>query len=149
MNSLAYRLDSWDDKIIVLTAVIIKRVYNSKSRILLIHEGESPYEDKWVLPQGQPKVGESLVQSAARECAEEISLNINIESLLGAYDDFQEVGGETRHIVIMCYVGTISDGETASSKEAIDYAWVDPNQPPSSCPEIVKKILSDYCGNKA
>jgi ADP-ribose pyrophosphatase YjhB (NUDIX family) len=150
VKSLAYRFeDRWDDKIIVLTAVIIKQDLSSKSRILLIREGESPYEGEWVLPQGQPKTGESLVQSAVRECMEEVNLNVDLESLLGAYDDFQEEESGTRHIMIMCYIGTIAHGETAPSNEAADYAWVDPNQPPSSCPNIVKKMLSDYCSKKA
>ena len=45
------RKDRWDQDILLLAAVVIPR-RDTGSKILLIHEGDKPYENRWVLPPG-------------------------------------------------------------------------------------------------
>lgn len=62
-------------------------------RILLIKEGEivlvkHTYQDCWYLPGGGVKKGETIEEAVKREVNEELSGEIHLMELLGAYSSF-------------------------------------------------------------
>jgi 8-oxo-dGTP diphosphatase len=65
--------------------IIIELVDQPGRPILLIERKYPPYG--WALPGGFVDVGETLEQAAVREAAEEISLPVNLKTLLGCYSD--------------------------------------------------------------
>jgi ADP-ribose pyrophosphatase YjhB (NUDIX family) len=140
--------DKWDSDIVLVVAVVVPRNRERGERkILLIREGDDPYHNQWVLPQGQPKPNETLLQTAVRECLEEVGLNVRVTSLLGVYDDFSSETKDrsNRHIVIVSYdAEVVHEGDVRSSTEAKDHVWVQPSHPPRDCPRVVRQILSDY-----
>ena len=67
-----------------LTVDIIIELSDRPERpILLIERKNPPYG--WALPGGFVDLGESLEQAAVREAAEEISLSVTLQTLLGCY----------------------------------------------------------------
>ncbi len=92
-------------------------------RILLIKEGEivlvkHTYQDCWYLPGGGVKKGETIEEAVKREVNEELSGEIHLMELLGAYSSFFE--GKNDHIVVFLSedfsVGEKSSGEIEEVK---------------------------------
>ena len=56
-----------------------------EGRYLLVKEAKASARRRYNLPAGKPKVGETLVDAAAREAREETGLTVAIEALVGVY----------------------------------------------------------------
>lgn len=117
----------------------------SGGRVLLLREAEEPYRGLWVPPQGYPRPGERLEDAAVREVAEEVGLDIQIEDLLGVFEDFLEGADAHRPArrVIVCYLArSIRAASPRPSREALDFAWVDPGSATVRSPAIVRAMLA-------
>ncbi|MDG7016553.1 MAG: NUDIX domain-containing protein [Nitrososphaerota archaeon] len=134
------RRESLDERIRVLASVAILR----SKKILLINEREEPYNGLWVLPQGYVKQGETVSDAARREVSEELGVEVDLDGLVGIYDDFVNDGSQPVHYVIAAYRGTIKgSGEPRPTSEAIDSAWVDVSKGLPKIPPVVQRMLHD------
>jgi len=131
--------ESFDAGIRLLASAAILR----GKRILLIREQEEPYNGLWVLPQGYVKQGETVSDAARREVHEELGVEVEIEGLVGIYDDFYE-DSKSVHYVFATYFGTIKgSAEPRPTAEAIDSAWVDVSKGLPRAPPVVRRMLHD------
>jgi 8-oxo-dGTP diphosphatase len=130
-----------DANIRVIAAAAVRK----GGKVLMLREEDEPYRGSWVLPQGYPRPGETLEHAAAREAGEELGLDVEVDGLLGVYDDFSAgPTGAKVHWVIVCFLShPVSPTGPRPSREAIDFAWVEPSTISPSSPEVVRRILSD------
>ncbi len=131
--------------------VLAAAVIQSGGRILLIREEDEPFAKSWVVPQGYPRPGEPLAQAAAREAREEVGLDVEIESLIGVYEEFVPAPpGPGRHVVIVGFLARpVVPAPVEVTPEAIDSAWVDPRAPPAAVRPFVRRILADVAAGLA
>jgi len=109
---------------IVVSVAVLER-----GRVLVMREEDEPHTGAWVLPQGYPHPGETLVAAASREVMEELGLDVAVQGLVGVYDAFERnAGGPAVHWVTVCYwARLLRDLPPRASPEAIDFAWVEPS----------------------
>jgi 8-oxo-dGTP diphosphatase len=135
-----------DPLVRVLAAVAVQ----SDRKVLVMREEDEPFRNYWVLPEGYPRPGETLPQAATREVREELSLEVELEGLLGVYEDFtREPPGPTTHWVFVCYQGQPAKGGIVQpSWEAIDFAWIDPSSAPPKSPPVIRAMLTDVARSR-
>ena len=113
---------------VVPTAFVAAR--GPQGRLLLVQRCDSGV---WELPGGRVEVGESALDAARRETAEESGLTVRITGLLGLYTDpghvVRGVDGEVRQQFAVVFRGHPSDGEVARADgvETKAVAWVTPD----------------------
>ena len=133
-------LESVDRDVILLVAVAIMR----DGRILLVREEAEPYNHEWVLPQGYVKSNETLGEAAAREVREELGVTVEMQNIVGVYEDFVQSGERGLHYVTVCFLGRISgQSEIHSTQEVIDSVWIDPSKGRDNAPRVIQRILKD------
>ncbi len=140
--------DARDDRIELLAAVALR----VRDRVLLLREEEEPYRGQWVLPQGYPRPGERLEDAAIREVAEELGLDVEVEGLLGVYEEFLEArddGRPVRRIIVVFRARAVRAPTPRPSREALDFAWVDPASASVPSPSVVRSMLADLAGGPA
>lgn len=69
----------------ITTDIVIELVDREDRPIILIERKYPPYG--WALPGGFVDVGETLESAAVREAQEEVTLDVQLLSLLGCYSD--------------------------------------------------------------
>ncbi len=93
-------------------------------RVLLIQRRWDPYQGCWALPGGLVEPGEDLVDAAARELAEETSLELDTVELtqIGAYGD---PGRDPRgRVVSVAFVATVTGTPgVAGEDDAVEARW--------------------------
>lgn len=137
----ALGVERHDDRVRLLAAAAVLRA----GRVLVIREEDEPYRKSWVLPQGYPRPAEPLALAARREVAEEVGLEVQVERLLGVYEDFAGAPPDLpTHWVFVCYVcRTINEAPPQPSREAIDFAWVRPPAGELVAPPATRQMLAD------
>ncbi len=102
---------------------------NDSGQILLVHQ---PRQDRWSLPGGGVRFGESPGAALAREVAEETALQVRRHTLIGTHDNVYDPGdGIQRHGIRLLYAieadGEITDPE---NQEVDGTAWFAPDELP-------------------
>ena len=129
-----------DEGVIVLVATAVL----NGGKVLVVREEESPYHQRWVLPQGYVRNNETLADGARREVREELGIEVAILRPIGTYEDIVKEKASTVHYVIVCFLGEPSaDATITSTAEAIDSAWIDPADGLNEAPKVVQQILKD------
>ncbi|HTT72634.1 MAG TPA: NUDIX domain-containing protein [Thermoplasmata archaeon] len=102
----------------------------SGGKVLVMREQDQPYTGLWVLPGGYPQPGESLPAAAEREAAEELGVVARDVQLLGVYEDPDPALASRRiRRVVICYrAEPVSGAEIVPSREAVDFAWSNPDR---------------------
>jgi 8-oxo-dGTP diphosphatase len=119
-----------------IAADIIVEVGN---RIVLIERKNFPWG--WAIPGGFVDFGETVEQAAVREAREEISLEVELHTLLGVYSQpDRDPRGQT---VTVVYIGR-ANGNPIASDDAKNAGLFDPALPPSPLAFDHAKILADY-----
>jgi 8-oxo-dGTP diphosphatase len=101
-------------------------VRNGDGRVLLVQRMDTR---NWELPGGKVDLGESAVDAAIREVAEESGMTIKVTALAGVYTDPGHVmvcsTGEIRQQFALCFHAVAVDGHPRPDhEETIDAAWV-------------------------
>jgi ADP-ribose pyrophosphatase YjhB (NUDIX family) len=115
---------------VVIPSVFVA-VRNERAQLLLVRRCDS---GAWELPGGRVDVGESAVEAAIRETAEESGLLVQITGLAGVFTDPRHVvesadGHETRQQFVVCFHASAACTKpTADLRETSDAAWFEPGE---------------------
>lgn len=131
---MAHRIDYYDDPeappatSVVPSANVV--VVNEAGQILLIRRSDN---NNWALPGGAMDLGESLLDAARRETAEEAGVQIQITGLVGIYTDPRHVilytsNGEVRQEFSIVFTARPIDGEPTPSDESREVRWFAPEE---------------------
>jgi 8-oxo-dGTP diphosphatase len=82
--------------------------------VVLLRRGIEPQKGKWVFPGGFVDRGETVEHAAVRETREEVSLDVQIDGLLGVYSF------ETSEVVVVVYEAHIVGGELCAGDECLE-----------------------------
>lgn len=111
-------------------------IRNSDGNFLIVREAgtydEGTNVGKWDLPGGRLEVGETLLEGLQREVREEAGIEIVVEDLVDARENFPVIKGEKVHIVRLYYLCSSDKIEITLSVDHDQFAW------------ISKAELSDY-----
>lgn len=107
--------------------------------IVLIQRKNPPYG--WALPGGFVDYGESLEEAAIREAKEEISLDVELVSQLGAYSDPDR--DPRQHNISVVFVAK-SKGKPVASDDALEVGIFDADSLPKELAFDHSRILKDY-----
>jgi 8-oxo-dGTP pyrophosphatase MutT (NUDIX family) len=136
---------TWDDQVAVrsvhfhdpdapaatiVTPSVFVAVRDEQGRLLLVQRCDS---GAWEFPGGRMDVGESAIEAAVRETAEEAGLRVRITGLVGLFTDpafvIQPVAGEIRQPFVVCFHGVAEWGSPRPDKiEIADAGWFEPAQ---------------------
>jgi ADP-ribose pyrophosphatase YjhB (NUDIX family) len=147
---VARRIDYYDDpdappaNSVVPSANVV--VVNDAGQLLLIRRTDN---DNWAIPGGAMDLGESLVDAAVRETAEETGIQVEITGLVGIYTDPRHVilytsNGEVRQEFSVVFTARPVGGEPTPSSESREVHWVDPDQIPSLTMDRSMRMRIDY-----
>ena len=109
-------------------------------RLLLVKRLKAPEAGCWNLPGGKVDFGEGVAAAVRREVAEELGVEIELQSSLG----FVEMIGDGQHWVSPIYAARIVAGEPVNVEpdkhETI--LWADPADPPAPLAAGAKAALA-------
>lgn len=131
---MARRIDYYDDPnappatSVVPSANVV--VVNDAGDLLLIRRTDN---DNWALPGGAMDLGESLVEAARRETAEETGVQVQITGLVGVYTDPRHVihytrNDEVRQEFSVVFTARPIGGRPTPSDESREVHWVPPEK---------------------
>jgi 8-oxo-dGTP diphosphatase len=119
-----------------IAADIITEIGN---QIVLIDRKNFP--EGWAIPGGFVDFGETVEQAAMREAREEISLDVELRTLLGIYSrPDRDPRGQT---ITAVYIARAS-GTPIAADDAKNCGLFDPGSPPSPLAFDHAEILRDY-----
>ena len=113
-------------KLFVGVKALIK---NEAGQILLIREAaydEGINEGKWDVPGGRIKPEEPIFVGLEREVREEVGITIEPRELLGVFETFPVIKGESCHIVRVYFAAKALSTDIVLSEEHDEYEWVNP-----------------------
>lgn len=104
-------------------------VADDKGRILMIRRTDN---GNWAVPGGAIDLGESLVQAAVRETAEETGITCEVNGIVGIYSDPKHLihytsNDEVRQEFSIMLKGRPVAGEPTPSSETSEVHWVEPD----------------------
>ncbi len=123
----------------LLAVDIIIRLPDEEDRIILIERRNPPYG--WALPGGFVDRGEWVEQAALREAKEEVSLDVQLEALLGCYSDPRR--DSRGHTVSLVYLAS-AHGVPVAADDAKNLRLVNPRDPGLELAFDHALILQDY-----
>jgi ADP-ribose pyrophosphatase YjhB (NUDIX family) len=105
-------------------------VVDDAGNILLIRRTDN---DNWALPGGALELGESLIDTARRETAEETGIQVQITGLVGIYTDPRHVihytsNDEVRQEFSVVFTARPISGKPTSSDESREVHWIPPDK---------------------
>ena len=116
-----------------------RKLAQKEVSIVLIKRKKPPYG--WALPGGFVDVGETLAQAAVREAKEEISLEVELITLLGCYSDPSR--DDRGHTISAVYIAHAS-GQPVAADDAAEVMLVNRNTLPDEMAFDHGVILEDY-----
>lgn len=98
-------------------------VIAENGRYLLVREGavKPAARGRFALPAGKLEPGETLQETAKRECREEKGFEVGLERLLGLYHCPRTSEGFA--VVNIVFAGTVVGGEATTSDEHPELRW--------------------------
>jgi 8-oxo-dGTP diphosphatase len=113
----------------VVVPSVFVAVREEQGRLLLVRRCDS---GAWELPGGRVDVGESAVEAAVRETAEEAGLEVRITGLVGLFSNPAYVaqaasGDEIRQLFVVCFHGWAAwVRPRPDGRETCEAAWFAP-----------------------
>ncbi|HVJ51488.1 MAG TPA: NUDIX hydrolase [Aliidongia sp.] len=108
----------------------ILAVVRRGDRFLLVRRGRPPNQGRWGFPGGVQELGESIVEAALRELAEETSIAASAPGILTALDaiDRDEAGAVRYHYTLVAVALTWGAGEGEAGDDADALGWFGPDE---------------------
>lgn len=97
-------------------------------RVVLVRRGIEPGLGRWALPSGFVEYGETVEETAIRECREETGLEVELDDLLGVYSVNNDFYG---HLVLVLYSAHVVGGEMAAGDDASEVGLFAPAELPT------------------
>ncbi len=113
--------------------IIVKK----EEKFGLTRRTTSPYKGKWHIPGGIIRRNEKIVNAAQRIAREELGVKINLEELIGIYENIIPY----RHDISHCFVATIIEKKNLKSPFTIPVKFF--TNPPKNIIPIHRKMLND------
>ncbi|MDY6776509.1 MAG: NUDIX hydrolase [Candidatus Nanohaloarchaea archaeon] len=121
-------------------------IIEESGEVVLIKRGAEPFRGTWSLPGGHVEEGEQVEEAAVREAREETGLEVEVEHVLGIYD---EPGRDPRGPVIsVAYVCRPVGGELEADTDAEKAHWFELDDLPGELGFDHRKILDDFRDKK-
>jgi ADP-ribose pyrophosphatase YjhB (NUDIX family) len=118
----------------------------AEGRVVLVRRGIQPHVGSWTLPAGFTEYGETVEETAIRECREETGLEIELDDLLGVYSVNSDFYG---HLVLVLYSAHIVDGELIAGDDASEVALFAPAELPTDIAfQAHRQALLDWGKNQ-
>lgn len=100
-------------------------ICNDKDKIFLARSYK--WKDKWVVPGGHLKLGETLHQCVKREVKEETDLDVGNIELIGIQESiFSKEFHKKRHMVFMDFSAEARSDHVSLNEELQEYKWFNP-----------------------
>ena len=97
-------------------------------KVLLARRAKPPLQDLWSLPGGHIEVGETALEAAHRELAEETGITADLKALAGVRDVILrgDDGTVIAHHVLAVFCGLWARGEARPGGDCREVCWEDP-----------------------
>jgi len=113
-----------------------------EGRVVLVRRGIEPHVGSWTLPAGFTEYGETIEETAIRECREETGLEIELDDLLGVYSVNSDFYG---HLVLVLYSAHIINGQLSAGDDASEVGLFAPaNLPTDIAFQAHRQALLDW-----
>jgi len=99
-----------------------------EGRVVLVRRGIEPHVGSWGLPVGFTEYGETIEETAIRECREETGLEVELDDLLGVYSVQSSFYG---HLVLILYSAHVVGGEMEAGDDASEAGLFAPAELPA------------------
>jgi len=119
----------------VAVAVLVEEA----GRILLVRRAGEPFRGLWTLPAGFMNAGEDPAQAAARECAEETALQVQITGILDIHSGREHPRGSD---FVIFYRGRVTGGLLQAGDDADAADWFARDGLPELAFQSTKIILA-------
>jgi ADP-ribose pyrophosphatase YjhB (NUDIX family) len=111
-------------------------------RVVLVRRGVEPRAGYWALPSGFAEYGETIEETAIRECHEETGLEVELDCLLGVYSVNSNFYG---HLLLILYSAHVAGGELAAGDDAVEARLFAPAElPPDIAFQAHGQALQDW-----
>lgn len=149
-SAMARRIDYYDDPAAPAANSLVPSVnviIEEDDRILMIRRTDN---GNWAVPGGAIDLGESMVQAAVRETAEETGVTCEVTGLSGIYTDPRHVihytsNDEVRQEFCVVLMARWISGEPTPSSESSEVRWVDLDDVPDlQMDRSMSRRMEDY-----
>ncbi|RLB79525.1 MAG: NUDIX hydrolase [Deltaproteobacteria bacterium] len=105
--------------------VAVGAVVFNEDKVLLVLRGKPPAENRWSIPGGSVKLGETLQEAAEREIMEETGLTIQAGDPVYTFDIIKrdQKGKILFHYVIVDLEANYVSGKLIPGDDATDVCW--------------------------
>ena len=116
----------YPDRPVVGVGIVLWR----QGRVALVRRGKPPREGQWSLPGGAQKLGETVLEAAAREVREETGLDLVDARVVDVVDMVErDEGGRVRyHYTLVEVTGRAVGGPGEAASDAAALAWFTPEE---------------------
>lgn len=131
-------------------SVVCAVIKNEKEEILWLKRSKSPQKEKWGLPGGKARIGETVKETAQREVFEETGLKLKFEKFLGFFPCLNYESGELIYHSNISLVSMSSVNSNVKIKidpeEHNDYRFVklekiEKDKTVANTSEVIKEVL--------
>jgi 8-oxo-dGTP diphosphatase len=117
-----------------------------EGRVVLVRRGIEPHFGSWSLPAGFAEYGETIEETAIRECWEETGLEIELDDLLDVYSVNSDFYG---HLVLVLYSAHVVGGELIAGDDASEVGLFKPAELPKDLAfQAHRQALSEWRANQ-
>ena len=117
-------------------------IVTTSQGFVLTKRSIEPFKGMWHIPVGSVLFKEPLTHAINRVTTEELGIKVNVKSLLGTIEYFNDGG---RHTVTVCYLVTVKSGHLRGSFQGQEFAFFK-KVPQNTIPEQAT-FLSQHLSN--